>query len=478
VLFPAKKKQRSFSSSFRPAQMPEKGRVAMARKALVFGLLLGLVLPWTARAQFGFRHTNVELRDLIRKSKLDELLVPIMNEYDIDCWITLTRDPCDDMTNVIWQRDIQLDPVVEFIGGEEVKVPAAFIFTSSGERTAIASIEDAGPIRDTGIYHKILTYTYNREKGDTEFVEILGNAVRSLNPKVIALNYSEDEGVADGLTAGLRMMFDRAVGPELSGRIVPAEKIIVSLWNRKVAAEIQLIEKSSRKSAEITADVLRRVTPGVTTARAIFDQIRKRMEEAGMQPGWQEWWCPTVSVGSFRLGKPPSDKVVERGDLIVVNSGFLVEGYMSDLNKIAYVLREGETEPPELIKRIFRTGLEATRAAVAAIRPGATGYEVDKAARDVVTGAGFREYGHATGHTTGVWVHGLGVILGPPWKAYGEKVYMRIHENDIYAVEPSITVYSEKDKAPLRIHFQEMVIVEENGARYLTPPVTEPLLIK
>ena len=127
---------------------------------------------------------------------------------------------------------------------------------------------------------------------------------------------------------------------------------------------------------------------------------------------------------------------------------------------------------------MFATCLEATRAAVAKLKPGATGYEVDVAAREVVKKAGFPEYPHATGHTTGVWVHGLGVILGPPWKAYGEKIHLKIHENDIYAVEPSLRAYSEIHGGDIRMHFQEMVIVEKNGARYLTPPMSEIILIK
>jgi Xaa-Pro aminopeptidase len=443
---------------------------------LILGLCLFLGLDLTA--QFGYRYTNIELRDLIRKTKLDELLVPIMEEYGIDCWVTLTRDPCDDMTNVIWERNIQLDPIVEYIGGEGVTIPAAFIFTTSGRRIAIVAGSDAKAVEDTGIYKNLLTYTYNREKGHTEFLEKLGKILRELDPKTIGLNFSEDEGVADGLSYGMKMMFDRAVGPALAARVVSAEKVVVSLWNRKVAAEVQLIEKSSRRSAEITIEALRMIQPGVTTARGIFDYIRRRAKEEGMAPGWQEWWCPTVTVSAFHLGRPPSDKVIERGDLVVINSGFLVEGHMSDLNKAAYVLREGEKEPPELIKKLFSTGLEATRAAVAKIQPGATGYEVDRAAREVVKKAGFPEYGHATGHTTGVWVHGLGIILGPDWKAYGEKVHMKMHENDIYAVEPSLVAYSEAHGGNLRMHFQEMVIVEKDGARYLTPPLTELILIQ
>ncbi|MFW6124298.1 MAG: M24 family metallopeptidase [Acidobacteriota bacterium] len=450
----------------------------MKKKELLLPIFLMFFLISHSYSQFGFRHTNIEIRDLIRKNKLNQLLIPILEENNIDCWITITRDPCDDMTNVIWERDRQLDPIAEYIGGENVKAPAAFIFTKDGNRVAVVEQGDAKYVKDTDIYRNIDEYTYNREKGHSEFIEKLSKTVKQLNPEKIGLNFSEEEGVADGLTHGLKKIFDRAVGPEYSTRVVSAEKIIISLWNRKVREEIHLIEKSARKSEEITIEALEKVKPGVTTARDIFNYIRKRVKEEGMEPGWQEWWCPTVTVGTFRLGKPPSDKVVERGDLIVINSGFLVEGYMSDINKVAYVLKNGEEKPPELIRKMFDTCLKATEAAEAKIKPGATGYEVDKAARDVVVKNGFNEYGHATGHTTGVWVHGLGIILGPPWKSYGKKIHMKIHEDDIYAVEPSITAYSEEHGGNLRIHFQEMVIVEKFGARYLNNPVKKIMLIK
>jgi len=450
----------------------------MRKRLIISMLLFTLIGTVMLSAQFGFRMTSTEVRDLIRKDKLDLFLIPIMQEYDIDCWITLTRDPCDDMTNVIYERNLQLDPIVEYIGGESVTVPAALIFTSGGDRIAIVGQRDAKAVADTGIYKKIIPYTYNRMQGHEGFLRELGKTVKRLNPKKIGLNFSEEEGVADGLTLGMKKMFDKAVGPKLAAKAVSAEKIVISIWNRKTPAEIHLIEKSSRLSAEITNEALRTIVPGKTTARDLYLQIRRRLKEEGMDLGWQGFRCPTVSLGTFSLGKPPSDKVVERGDLVVINSGFCVEGHMSDVNKIAYVLREEETEPPEAIKRIFATGLESTRAGVAKIRPGATGFEVDKAARDVVTKAGYNEYPHATGHTTGLWIHGLGIILGPEWKAYGSKIHMKMHKDDIYAVEPSIRIPSDTQDGSIRIHFQEMVIVEEDGARYLTEPVTELMLIK
>ena len=336
-----------------------------------------------------------------------------MEEWGVEAWVTLTRDPCDDMTNVIWERDIQLDPIAEYIGAEQVTVPAAFIFTTSGRRIAIAGAEDARYIRDTGIYQEVLTYTYNRAEGRSGFGRLLGQSLSQLDPATIGLNYSTEEGVADGLTVGMKMIFDAAVGPELASRVVSAERVIISMWNRKVAEEVRLIEKSAVQSARLTDEALRAIQPGVTTARGLFDDIRCRMAELGLEPGWQEYWSPTVTVSEFRLAKPPADRVIERGDLVVVNSGFLVEGHMSDVNRMAYVLREDENVPPPLIQKLFDTGLASTRAGVAAIRPGATGEQVDAAARSVVVDAGFDEYGHATGHTTGVWVHGLGVIIGP-----------------------------------------------------------------
>jgi Xaa-Pro aminopeptidase len=447
------------------------------RIVLILSLVLFVLTP-LARPQFGFRYTHTELRDLIRKHKLSDLLIPIMEEYGIDAWVTLTRDPCDDMTNVIWDRDIQLDPIVEYIGGENVTVPAAFIFTTSGKRIAIVGSRDAQAVEDTGIYDEVMTYTFNRANGYSGFSEHLGQILKDLNPTHIGLNYSEEEGVADGLTLGMKRIFDQAVGPELASRVVSAEKIIISLWNRKVSEEVQLITRSAVQSGRLTEDALRAITPGVTSARDLFNDIRVRLDEMGMKPAWQEYWCPTVSISTFRLRKPPADRLIERGDLVVVNSGFLVEGYMADINKAAYVLREGEDGPPPLIQKMFDTCLKATQAAVARIKPGATGVEVDEAARNVVLEAGFKEYGHATGHTTGVWVHGLGVILGPTWKAYGDKVSMKIHEGDIYAVEPSITAYSEEHGGNIRLHFQEMVIVEKDGARYMAPPMTELILIQ
>jgi Xaa-Pro aminopeptidase len=75
-------------------------------------------------------------------------------------------------------------------------------------------------------------------------------------------------------------------------------------------------------------------------------------------------------------------------------------------------------------------------------------------------------------------VHGLGVILGPRWRAYGEKGAMPIHQGDVYAVEPRLSAHSDAHGGELRIHIQEMVIVTQDGARYLTEPVSELMLIR
>jgi Xaa-Pro aminopeptidase len=120
----------------------------------------------------------------------------------------------------------------------------------------------------------------------------------------------------------------------------------------------------------------------------------------------------------------------------------------------------------------------SVEAAVKAMKPGITGFEVDKIARQVVTDAGFEEYWYQTAHSVGVWVHDQGPYIGPRHPHYGRKVDMTLQPGDVFAVEPGVgMVVEELGDERIGIHLQEMVIVTENGAEYLFPPQKEIVLI-
>jgi len=136
------------------------------------------------------------------------------------------------------------------------------------------------------------------------------------------------------------------------------------------------------------------------------------------------------------------------------------------------VLRPGETEPPKEVQRGLKTVLKAIDAAIEALKPGTSGQEVDAAARNVVTGAGYPEYKYATGHQLGRVAHDGGALLGPTWERYGDTPFQKVEVGHVYTIEPGLMV-----EGYGYIGLEENVLVTENGVEYLSVPQRELILI-
>lgn len=96
---------------------------------------------------------------------------------------------------------------------------------------------------------------------------------------------------------------------------------------------------------------------------------------------------------------PPGDRALRRGDVIVVDFGCRVNGYCSDMTR---TLSLGETD--ESLRRAYGVVREAFGAAISALRPGAICADVDRAARDILRGAGY-DLPHCLGHALGLEAH-------------------------------------------------------------------------
>jgi hypothetical protein len=138
-----------------------------------------------------------------------------------------------------------------------------------------------------------------------------------------------------------------------------------------------------------------------------------------------------VIVGSGPNGADPhhevSDRVIEEGDVVVVDIGGAVpSGYNSDSTR-TYVVGTPDPAAAERIAVLVR----AQQAAVDAVRPGVTAAEVDAAARTVLADAGLGEaFLHRTGHGIGVSVH------EEPYIAPGNDLVLR--EGMAFSIEPGI----------------------------------------
>ena len=142
--------------------------------------------------------------------------------------------------------------------------------------------------------------------------------------------------------------------------------------------------------------------------------------------------------------------------------------YCSDIQRVVYFLAPGESTPPAAVKRAFDTVIHAIQAAVAHMKPGVTGVEIDRIAREIITSAGYPEFKYGTGHHLGRTVHdGVG-LLGPLWEKYGNTPNILLEAGNVFTVEPGVML---PDYGYIGI--EEDILVINEGAEFLSTPQTE-----
>ncbi|MEV7521070.1 aminopeptidase P family protein [Streptomyces sp. NPDC091371] len=157
-------------------------------------------------------------------------------------------------------------------------------------------------------------------------------------------------------------------------------------------------------------------------------------------------------VGSGPNGANPhheaGERVIRHGDMIVLDFGGLRYGYGSDISRTVHV-----GEPTAEEQRVHDIVREAQRAGVAAVRPGATCQDVDRAARAVITEFGYGDrFIHRTGHGIGVTTH------EPPYMVEGEE--QPLVPGMCFSVEPGIYL-----PGRFGVRIEDIVTVTEDGSR-------------
>ncbi|MEW5871676.1 MAG: M24 family metallopeptidase [Chloroflexota bacterium] len=389
------------------------------------------------------------------KEKIDQA-VAILNELDIDVWLTFVRE-----TSAVG------DPILPLIYGHDLTWQSALLISKKGERIAIIGHFEAETARGVGAYNTILPYHESLRS-------VLLETLQQLEPKRLAINYSKNDVHADGLSHGLYLvLLDYLAGTPWAERLVSSEKVLSALRGRKTAGEIQRVRNAVQTTGEIYARTFSYAQPGMSE-KQVADFMHAQVEELGLGLAWDRDHCPVVNTGpESPVGHVgPTNLRIARGHVLHIDFGVKQDEYCSDIQRLAYFLRPGERAAPAQVQHGFDTIVSAIQAAAAGLRPGVPGKDVDIIARQIATQAGYEEFKHATGHQLGRLAHDGAGILGPAWERYGDTPYYPVEAGQIYTLEPSLIVPGYG-----MVSLEEDVLVTDQGAEFLSPPQTELLLL-
>jgi len=392
---------------------------------------------------------------MLIKEKIKQA-IGLLREFDLDCWLTFTRE-----------TEINGDPVLPFLVPGHLTWHSSFIVSRDGRTKAIVGRYDRQQVLETGAYDDVEAFV-------TGFREPFQAYLKALNPRTIAINFSEGSEICDGLTHGMYLTLHQTLAEiGLADRLVSAERLVSALRERKSAAEIGYMKEAIRHTQEIYALAGTFIAPG-RTEKEIADFMFAEVERRGLRPAWGRETCPAVYTGpdTAQAHYNPTGRTVERGHILNMDFGIKIENYCSDMQRTWYILREGETSAPADVRKGFETIVKTVEESRKAMKPGILGLDVDAVSRKIVTEAGYEEFPHALGHQVGRFAHDGTALLGPAWEKYAQKPFRPLEPGMVFTIEPRLTVPG-KGIATI----EEMVVVTETGAEFLSSPQTELFLI-
>lgn len=414
----------------------------------------------------GFRPGTMQLREQAElrngwlRERLETLLPALMERSALDMWLVISREYNE-------------DPVVLSLLPEPEM--------SSRRRTILLfSRKDDGTVERLAVsrYGFGDFYAAAWDPATEDQYACLARLVRERDPRRIGVNSSGTFAFGDGLTHTERERLEEALGPGLAARLVSAEALAVGWLERRLPAELEHYPQIIAIGHQLIAAAYSRavIEPGRTTTDDVVWWMRQAMHDAGLRA----WFQPTVTIQApgLRYGAEEPRTLIQPGDLLHCDVGFVYLGLCTDHQQHAYVLRPGEAAAPEGLRAALAAANRLQDILLDAMRPGRTGNEVLRAAREAALAAGLRPsiythplgyHGHAAGPTIGLWDRQEGVAGAGDYPLY---------DNTAYSIElNACSDVAEWDGQEVRIALEEDAALSAGEVRWLSGRQTELHLI-
>lgn len=440
--------------------------LATALRHLVAGSLGVTCITGTLPAQSHLEARNRwERLCTVRREKFDRLLPEAMRENQIDMWIVAMKEG-------------HYDPLWELLGRGYVGSIGYYIFTDRGgdriERAAIGITD----------HHRDACGAY-----DIDSTVALGKFVAERNPRRIGLNMSEEMGLADGLSHTLYNHIVKEVGPQYAARLVSAEKMISDFSSRRVASELVAFGEATEIGRQLAERALSNevITPGVTTLRDVAWWIQDQMLRRGLGSSFE---VPSIYVtGPNGIEATSNDRIIQRGDLLMIDFGVGYLNMWTDQKRIAYVLKPGEVALPASYQRAFDQAVRIREVIRRTAKPGKTAQAMMDEVNAAIVAAGFTAM---TGfnqvradqstefiigcHSVGDWGHGIGPSMAffNPGRLTYEMRPTNLFSIELFAYTPIPEWQGKK----LRIPLEDDAVVTARGVEWLSPVIQRVGLVR
>ncbi len=272
------------------------------------------------------------------KTRLDTMLLPMMRRRNISMWIVTTEEFHPDAVAEY------IAPPIPYVGRRDF-----FIFTDRGND----KLERIAVVRYVEEHLKNFFEVLNSPAATT-----LKKIVEERQPKTIALNMGGTRGATNGLTYDAHKFLVETLGEEYSKRFASAAPLIVEYMDTRLPEELEHYRTAVAVTDILTQRALSNevITPGKTTVGDVRWWMLQQVNNLGLSV----WFQPDLRVqrqnretGKTQQFLSVADEamVIERGDVVHVDFGLNYLGLSTDWQKHAYVLKPGEKDVPEGLKR-------------------------------------------------------------------------------------------------------------------------------
>lgn len=238
-------------------------------------------------------------------------------------------------------------------------------------------------------------------------------------------------------------------------KMKPAVKPVELYTIAKSQEELQSIESSCRTAEKVIEIIKPMLVPGVSE-KDIASEIIYQGRKLGSEGDAFDVIVVSGARGALVHGQP-SNKIIEKGDIVLIDFGCVVNGFISDLSRTFAIASATEEQ-----KEVYKLLVAAKENAIANVRPGMNGKVLDAFARDMIAKAGYGDYfQHSLGHGIGLVAHEY------PFISFRMDDQI-IPENSVLAIEPGVYL---PGKFGMRV--EDNIIVTKNGGKHITTAPAE-----